>query len=47
MPDIILYDDFNSVVPCEQGVIGTVTIQFGNKALRHGWKIIEVYEQEE
>lgn len=44
MKKIIIYDDYNSKVPQNQDVIGTVTTQFGNSALRHGWKTIEVYE---
>ena len=42
---IIIYDDYNSKFPKEQGIIGTITPQFGNTALRNGWKIIEVYEE--
>lgn len=44
MKRIIVYDDYNSKIPKDQDVVGTVTTQFGNSSLRHGWKIIEVYE---
>ena len=45
---IIHYDDYNQVIPPpeRQFYIGTITEQFGNIALRHGWKIIEVYERD-
>lgn len=42
----ILLDDYNQT-PVRGGAIGTVTTQFGNSALRHGWKIIEIYESED
>lgn len=46
MKKIIPYDDYNGKVPPpeKQEYIGTLTPQFGALALRHGWKIIEVYE---
>ena len=48
MKTIILYDDFNSKIPRGGGqdVCGTVTTQFGNPAPRHGYKVIEIYEDE-
>jgi hypothetical protein len=42
---IIIYDDFNSAIPKEQSYIGSITTQIGNSALRHGYKLIEVYEE--
>ena len=44
--DIYPYDDYNSLLPppSKRNYVGTVTPQFGNPAPRHGWKIIEVYE---
>lgn len=43
---ILAYDDYNGTLPPphKQGYIGTLTPQCGNPAPRHGWKIIEVYE---
>ena len=43
-PRIIIYDDYNSNIPRNQDVIGTITTQFGNPAPRHGCKIIETME---
>lgn len=37
----IIYDDYNQRIPRNQDVVGTVTTQYGNSALRHGFKIIE------
>ena len=37
---VILYDDFNCLYPPQQNIVGTITIQYGNKALRHGSKLI-------
>ena len=42
----IIYDDFNCKIPKMQDIIGTITTQFGNPAPRHGWKIIEIDEEE-
>ena len=38
---IIVYDDYNSNIPKDQNVVGTVTTMFGRDSLRHGFKIIE------
>lgn len=38
---IIVYDDYNSLIPQDQSVIGTVRQTFGHTALRNGFKIIE------
>lgn len=46
MKRIILLDDYNQDVR-EGQIIGSLTTQFGDKAPRHGWKIIEVYETDE
>lgn len=48
MKKTIAFDDFNSVFPApdKQGVVGSITTQFGNPAPRHGWKLIE-YEDEQ
>lgn len=42
----LAYDDYNAVLPPKnkQGVFGTITNETGNKALRHNWKLIEIYE---
>lgn len=32
--------------PERQGIVGSLTTQFGNPAPRHGWKIIEYEEYE-
>ena len=48
MKKIIPYDDYNGKIPPPDkwNYVGTVTPQFGALALRHGWKIIEFYEDE-
>lgn len=40
----LLYDDYNSNIPKNQRIIGTVTTHWGHNALRAGWKLIEIYE---
>ena len=37
----IIYDDYNGRIKADQSVIGTLTTNCGNKALRNGVKIIE------
>lgn len=46
MKRIKAYDDYNGYLPppSKQYFVGAITLQFGNKALRHGWKIIEIDE---
>ena len=44
---IIVYDDYNSNIPKDQNVIGTVTTTFGHTAIRNGWKIIEVEDEQD
>lgn len=46
MIKIVIYDDFNSKIPKNQDVIGTVTTQFGNPAPRHGFKLFEFNYEE-
>lgn len=43
---IIVYDDYNSNIPKNQDVIGTVTTMFGCDSLRHGFKIIEIIDDD-
>ena len=38
---ILIYDDYNSLIPRDQSVMGTVRATFGHTALRNGFKIIE------
>jgi len=47
MKRIKVLADFNGYLPPpeRQFYIGTITEQFGNIALRHGWKVIEIYER--
>lgn len=42
MTIFIAYDDYNSDVPEDSDIIGSITTQIGNSAFRHCWKIIEV-----
>lgn len=44
---LLVYDDYNSKIvgDAEKSVVGTITLQFGNLALRHGYKIIEIYDE--
>jgi len=44
---ILLYDDYNQKVIVGEDCIGTITTQIGNKALRHGWKLIEIYADDD
>ena len=44
---IIPYDDYNSRIPNNGRIIGTITSTIGHSALRNGWKIIEVSEDED
>ena len=46
MKKIILYDDFHSIIPKEQDVIGTIRPTFSRTALRNGYKIIEIEDDE-
>lgn len=43
---MIVFDDYNQNIPSDQSVCGTITTNIGNSALRHGWKIIVMYEDE-
>ena len=40
---VMPYDDYNSTPPRKDGIIGTITTQFGNPAPRHGWKLLISY----
>lgn len=42
---IIVYDDYNNVIPKNQDIIGTVRPMFSRNALRASWKIIEVEDE--
>ena len=44
---IILFDDYNQNIPLNQGLCGTITTQYGDSALRHGYKIIIIIEDEQ
>ena len=39
---IVPYDDYNSRIPQDISVIGSITTTIGNSALRNGWKLIEI-----
>ena len=41
----IPFDDYNSRILAESHIVGGVTTQWGNPAPRHGWKVIECYEE--
>lgn len=43
---VIILDDYNQNIPKDQRVIGAVTTTWGHSALRNGWKVIEIYEQD-
>ena len=38
---VIAYDDYNSNIPDDPSIIGSITT-IGHSSLRNGWKIIEV-----
>ena len=40
--EIVPYDDYNSRIPQDISVIGSITTTIGNSALRNGWKLIEI-----
>ena len=40
----IVYDDYNSRIPADQDVVGGVTTQYGNPALRHGNKLLIIFD---
>lgn len=42
---IVPLDDYNCNIPKDADVIGAVTTTWGHLALRNGWKLIEVYEE--
>lgn len=43
---MLLLDDYNGAIH-QDGEIGAVTTTWGHKALRNGWKIMEIYNDEE
>lgn len=43
--EIVLYDDYNSRIPNNQDVIGSLTTRCGASALREFYKIIEKEEK--
>ena len=49
MKKIIPFDDYNQKTPPldKRDEIGTVTTTFGHMALRNGWKIIEVDDEQD
>ena len=42
MKQFIAYDDYNSNIPIQLDILGSITTTIGNSTLRNGWKIIEV-----
>lgn len=46
MKRFLIYDDYNSNIPKEQGIIGCVTPTF-SRHLRAGKKIIEVFDDKQ
>ena len=38
-------DDYNRTIHWNGKVVGSITTQFGNPALRHGWKLLVKYEE--
>lgn len=43
---VLVWDDYNSRLPVNQDVIGTITPNCGTSALRNGYKIIEITESD-
>lgn len=43
MKQFIAYDDYNSNIPQQSDIIGSITTTIGHSALRNGWKIVEVW----
>ena len=43
---VIAYDDYNSNIPEDPSIIGSITTTIGHSALRNGWKIIEINEED-
>lgn len=42
----LILDDYNQRIPANRDIIGTATTNWCEASLRHGWKIIEIYESE-
>ena len=47
MIDILSYNDYDSYIPTDSGILGSITTTIGHSALRNGWKVIEVYDRSE
>lgn len=45
-PKVIVFDDYNSNIPEKQEEVGSVTTTWGHTALRNGWKILEIDNEE-
>lgn len=43
---VLIWDDYNSRLPINQDVIGTITPNCGTSAIRNGYKIIEITESD-
>lgn len=43
MDRIHLIDDYNQRIMWNSDIIGTITLQVGNPALRHSWKLLIEY----
>lgn len=46
MKEFIAYDDYNSYIPSQSDILGSITTTIGHSALRDGWKIIEVHSDD-
>lgn len=44
MKKTILFDDYNQKLQIGTDFVGSVTTTWGHKALRNGWKLIEIYD---
>lgn len=44
---IVPFDDYNSRIHPNADVIGTVLPTWGNFALTNGWKLLEIYDEDD
>ena len=47
MKKYLIYDDYNSCIPCDQKYIGAITQTCGQSALINGKKIIVMFDKQD
>lgn len=46
MEQFIAYNDYDSYIQSQSDILGSITTTIGHSALRNGWKIIEVQDDD-